>query len=66
MLIKNGRHIDAVNLAFAFELAYQFSPISLLKSYLSDAKKAPSAAKSGNLTPAVSSQVPFLGLYRVI
>ncbi|KAI3450147.1 hypothetical protein Pfo_006812 [Paulownia fortunei] len=56
VLIKNGRQIDAVNLAFAFELTDQFSPISLLKSYLSEAKKMPSAAKPGNVSPAASTQ----------
>ncbi|MCD7449289.1 hypothetical protein HAX54_051029 [Datura stramonium] len=36
VLINNGRHIDAVNLAFAFELTDKFSPVSLLKSYLNE------------------------------
>lgn len=57
MLIKNGRQIDAVNLAFAFELTHQFSPISLLKSYLSETRKVPSTAKPGNTSPAASTQV---------
>ncbi|KAL8531392.1 hypothetical protein ACS0TY_008128 [Phlomoides rotata] len=56
VLIKNGRQIDAINLAFAFELTDHFSPISLLKSYLSEAKKVPSAAKSGNTSPSASTQ----------
>ncbi|XP_057780846.1 FRIGIDA-like protein 3 [Salvia miltiorrhiza] len=56
VLVKNGRQIDAVNLAFAFELTDQFSPISLLKSYLSEARKSPSPAKSGNTSPGVSTQ----------
>ncbi|KAK6145173.1 hypothetical protein DH2020_021993 [Rehmannia glutinosa] len=56
VLVKNGRQIDAVNLAFAFELTDQFSPISLLKSYLSEAKKVPSAAKPGNTSPGASTQ----------
>ncbi|KAH6836842.1 FRIGIDA-like protein, partial [Perilla frutescens var. hirtella] len=56
VLVKNGRQIDAVNLAFAFELTDQFSPISLLKSYLSEAKKMPSPAKPGNASPGVSTQ----------
>lgn len=59
VLVKNGRQIDAVNLAFAFELTDQFSPISLLKSYLSEAKKLPSPAKPGNASPGVSAQVRF-------
>lgn len=54
VLIKNGRQIDAVNLAFAFELTDQFSPISMLKSYLSEAKKLPSPAKP--TSPGVSTQ----------
>ncbi|PIN03292.1 hypothetical protein CDL12_24180 [Handroanthus impetiginosus] len=56
VLVKNGRQIDAVNLAFAFELTDQFSPISLLKSYLSEAKKVPSSAKPGNTSPGASPQ----------
>ncbi|PIN17479.1 hypothetical protein CDL12_09857 [Handroanthus impetiginosus] len=56
VLIKNGRQIDAVNLAFAFDLTGQFPPTSLLKSYLSDAKKVPSAAKPGNTSPTASTQ----------
>ncbi|KAL3649248.1 hypothetical protein CASFOL_005651 [Castilleja foliolosa] len=52
VLVKNGRQIDAVNLAFAFELTDQFCPISLLKSYLSEAKKVLSAPKPGNASPA--------------
>lgn len=36
MLVNSGRHIDAVNLSFAFELTEQFSPVLLLKSYLTE------------------------------
>ncbi|XP_024981929.1 FRIGIDA-like protein 3 [Cynara cardunculus var. scolymus] len=39
VLVNSGRHIDAVNLAFAFELTEQFAPVSLLKSYLIEAKR---------------------------
>ncbi|KAL8525935.1 hypothetical protein ACS0TY_015236 [Phlomoides rotata] len=56
VLVKNGRQIDAVNLAFAFELTEQFSPISLLKMYLSEAKKVSSPAKPGNASVGVSAQ----------
>ncbi|XP_073058028.1 FRIGIDA-like protein 3 [Primulina eburnea] len=56
VLVKNGRQIDAVNLAFAFELTNQFSPISLLKSYLSEVKKVSAAAKPGNMSPTASTQ----------
>ncbi|KAK6940392.1 Frigida-like [Dillenia turbinata] len=57
VLINSGRQIDAVNLAFAFELTEQFSPVSLLKSYLKDAKKASSPAKPGNSSPTVQDEV---------
>uniref|UniRef100_A0A5B7A4C6 FRIGIDA-like protein n=1 Tax=Davidia involucrata TaxID=16924 RepID=A0A5B7A4C6_DAVIN len=51
VLVNNGRQIDAVNLAFAFELTEQYSPISLLKSYLTEARKVSSPVKSGNTSP---------------
>ncbi|KAL9259722.1 FRIGIDA-like protein [Drosera capensis] len=51
VLITDGRYIDAVNLAFAFDLAEQFSPIALLKSYLKEARKA-SSPKPGNFPPS--------------
>ncbi|XAR58797.1 hypothetical protein NMG60_11014342 [Bertholletia excelsa] len=56
VLVNNGRHIDAVNLAFAFELTEQFSPVSLLKSYLGEAKKVSSPVKIGNASPAVQNE----------
>ncbi|XP_051143787.1 FRIGIDA-like protein 3 [Andrographis paniculata] len=56
VLVKNGRQIDAVNLAFAFELTNQFSPVSLLTSYLSEAKKVTSPAKPGNASPSGLTQ----------
>lgn len=58
MLLNNGRQIDAVNLAFEFELTEQFLPVSLLKSYLFEAKKVSSPVKSGNTSP--SAQVCLL------
>lgn len=51
MLVNNGRHIDAVNLAFAFELTEQFCPVTLLKTYLAEAVKVPSTVKAGNASP---------------
>ncbi|KAL0419398.1 UNVERIFIED_CONTAM: FRIGIDA-like protein 3 [Sesamum radiatum] len=57
VLIKNGRLIDAANLTFAFELTDQFSPISLLKTYLSEAKKVSSAPRPGNMPAATQSDV---------
>lgn len=56
VLVNSGRHIDAVNLAFAFELTHQFSPVSLLKSYLADAIKSPTV-KSGNSSPTPQNDV---------
>lgn len=52
VLVKNGRQIDAVNLAFAFELTEQFTPVSLLKSYLNEATKVSSPTKHGNTSPS--------------
>ncbi|KAJ8561463.1 hypothetical protein K7X08_033940 [Anisodus acutangulus] len=57
VLVSKGRYIDAVNLAFAFELTEQFSPVSLLKSYLNEASKSSSPVKSGNASPAVQNDV---------
>ncbi|XP_049343021.1 FRIGIDA-like protein 3 [Solanum verrucosum] len=57
VLINNGRHIDAVNLAFAFELTEQFPPVSLLKSYLNEASKASTPLNSGNASPTVQNDV---------
>lgn len=53
VLVNSGRQIDAINLAFAFDLTEQFSPIPLLKSYLKDARKASSPVKSVNSSPTV-------------
>ncbi|XP_057966618.1 FRIGIDA-like protein 3 [Malania oleifera] len=57
VLISSGRQIDAVNLAFAFELMEQFSPVPLLKSYLKEAKKASSPVKPGNTSPTAQNEV---------
>lgn len=57
VLVKNGRQIDAVNLAFAFDLTEQFSPVILLKSYLSDAAKVSSPGKLGNTSPSAQCDV---------
>ncbi|KAJ8527159.1 hypothetical protein K7X08_029636 [Anisodus acutangulus] len=57
VLINNGRHIDAVNLAFAFELTQQFLPVSLLKSYLNEASKTTTPLNSGNASPIVQNDV---------
>ncbi|XP_076902392.1 FRIGIDA-like protein 3 [Bidens hawaiensis] len=57
VLVNNGRHIDAVNLAFAFELTEQFSPVVLLKSYLAEAVIVPSTVKAGNASPTAQNDV---------
>lgn len=57
VLINSGRQIDAVNLAFAFELTERFSPVALLKSYLKEARKASSPSKPGNTSPTVQNEV---------
>ncbi|KAM3376300.1 FRIGIDA-like protein 3 [Capsicum galapagoense] len=54
VLVNNGKHIDAVNLAFAFDLTDKFSPVSLLKSYLNEASKGSSPVKSGNASPTIA------------
>lgn len=57
VLVNSGRQIDAVNLAFAFDLTEQFSPVPLLKSYLKDARKASSPVKSVNSSPTLQIEV---------
>ncbi|XP_044503135.1 FRIGIDA-like protein 3 [Mangifera indica] len=56
-LVNSGRQIDAVNLAFAFQLTEQFSPVPLLKSYLKEVRKASSPGKVGNVSPTAESEV---------
>ncbi|WJX86029.1 hypothetical protein P8452_68394 [Trifolium repens] len=57
VLVNSGRQIDAVNLAFAFDLTKQFSPVTLLKSYLKDARNSCSPGKSGNSSPTAQIEV---------
>nr|AIN75614.1 FRIGIDA3b-1 [Dimocarpus longan]AIN75615.1 FRIGIDA3b-2 [Dimocarpus longan] len=57
VLVNSGRQIDAVNLAFAFELTELFSPVPLLKSYLKEARKASSPVKVGNTFPNAENEV---------
>lgn len=54
LLVNNGKQIDAVNIAFAFELTELFPPVPLLKSYLNEASKVPSPGKSG--VPSLTAQ----------
>ncbi|KAH0923664.1 hypothetical protein HID58_023682 [Brassica napus] len=55
VLLKSGKQIDAVNLAFAFELTEQFPPVELLKSYLTDARRSTSQGGPGNASPAAQA-----------
>ncbi|MBA0640541.1 hypothetical protein Goklo_023469 [Gossypium klotzschianum] len=57
VLVNNGRQIDAVNLAFAFDLTVQFLPVPLLKAYLKEARKASSPVKPGNSSS--TAQIEF-------
>ncbi|KAE8730555.1 FRIGIDA-like protein 3 [Hibiscus syriacus] len=57
VLANSGRQIDAVNLAFAFNLTAQLSPVPLLKAYLKEAKKASSPFKPGNAS--LTAQTEF-------
>ncbi|CAK8560138.1 unnamed protein product [Lathyrus sativus] len=57
VLVNSGRQIDAVNLAFAFDLTKQFSPVSFLKSYLKDARNSCSPVKRGNSSPTAQIEV---------
>ena len=41
VLVENGRTIDAIYLAYAFELTNQFEPVELLKAYLQEVKSVP-------------------------
>nr|AGV54832.1 frigida-like protein [Phaseolus vulgaris] len=57
-LVNSGGQIDAVNFGlFAFDLTEQFFPVSLLKSYLKDARKASSPVKSVNSSPTAQIEV---------
>lgn len=56
VLVNSGKQIDAVNLAFAFELTEQFSPVSLLKSYLTEARRSSTQGRPGNAS--VQASVP--------
>lgn len=66
VLVSNGRQIDAVNLAFAFELTETYSPVSLLKSYLANAARVSSPVKSPNSTLTVQVFYVFLNSSKCI
>ncbi|XP_010442259.1 PREDICTED: FRIGIDA-like protein 3 [Camelina sativa] len=56
VLMNSGKQIDAVNLAFAFQLTEQFPPVALLKSYLTEARRSSSQGRPGNASPAVQDE----------
>ncbi|XP_058081102.1 FRIGIDA-like protein 3 [Magnolia sinica] len=48
-LISNGKQLDAVNYAYAFDVVGEFPPVPLLKAYLKESKKvAQEVWKKGN------------------
>ncbi|KAG8056352.1 hypothetical protein GUJ93_ZPchr0002g25983 [Zizania palustris] len=56
VLVEGGRTIDAINLAYAFELTNQFEPVELLKAYLKDVKKVLNV-KTGKISPGVQNEM---------
>ncbi|CAN8265702.1 unnamed protein product [Cochlearia groenlandica] len=56
VLVNSGKQIDAVNLAFAFELTEKFPPVSLLKSYLTETRRSSSQGRPSNESPSVQDE----------
>ncbi|BAT07027.1 FRIGIDA-like protein 3 [Oryza sativa Japonica Group] len=56
VLVENGRTIDAINLAYAFELTNQFEPVELLKAYLQEVKSVPHF-KTGKISLQVQNEM---------
>ncbi|KAG2301363.1 hypothetical protein Bca52824_030014 [Brassica carinata] len=56
VLVNSGKQIDAVNLAFAFELTEQFPPGELLKCYMNEASRSSSQGRPGDASPAVQDE----------
>ncbi|ERN20213.1 hypothetical protein AMTRI_Chr06g201150 [Amborella trichopoda] len=52
VLINAGRQLEAVNLAYAFDLTEQFAPVPLLKTYLKEVRK--SSQGRGGSSPAAA------------
>lgn len=50
VLVNSGRQLEAINLAYAFELTDKFDLVSLLKAYLKEARKG-SQVNAGNASP---------------
>ncbi|KAL0792547.1 hypothetical protein Bca101_063924 [Brassica carinata] len=59
VLVNSGKQIDAVNLAFAFELTEQFPPGELLKCYMNEASRSSSQGRPGDASPAVQASDEF-------
>lgn len=55
-LVNSGRQIEGVNLAYAFELTDQFSPVPLLKAYLKEVRKG-SLVKAGSISPGAQNEL---------
>lgn len=55
-LVNSGRQIEGVNLACAFELTDQYSPVPLLKTYLKEARKG-SQVKAGSMSPGAQNEM---------
>ncbi|XP_066305557.1 FRIGIDA-like protein 3 [Miscanthus floridulus] len=56
VLVESGRPIDAINLAYVFELTEQFEPVQLLKAYLRDVKKV-SHARNVKVSPGAQNEM---------
>ncbi|KAG6508071.1 hypothetical protein ZIOFF_033429 [Zingiber officinale] len=56
LLQNSGRQIEAVNLAYAFELTEQFAPVPLLKEYLKEARRV-SQVKAGSMSPGAQNEM---------
>ncbi|XP_062193472.1 FRIGIDA-like protein 3 [Phragmites australis] len=56
VLVDSGRPIDAINLAYAFELTDQFEPVQLLKAYLKEVKSM-STVKNGKVHPGLQNEM---------
>ncbi|MQM00679.1 hypothetical protein Taro_033413 [Colocasia esculenta] len=55
-LSNSGRQIEAINLAYAFELTEQFAPVPLLKAYLKESRRT-SQVKAGNTSPSAQVSI---------
>ncbi|PWS22227.1 hypothetical protein DKP78_19490, partial [Enterococcus faecium] len=56
VLVENGITIDAINLAYSFELTNQFEPVELLKAYLQEVKSVPHF-KTGKISLLVQNEM---------